>query len=556
MTITTAKPQWIAEVYPVKPGRDHLGIGSVSANQILTKLSPGVQVLTFHPRYHSFYTFLLDEFVRRRPTFSRQAFTAFYRPREFIFSLGAYLCEQPEHGDMRNIVGGQKTGGWAAQHLATYNTAEYSSSYIKSPLGGYGLYYRTVLAQLGLIYPGGQGLPYPFDVPSEKGQEIAEAFRSAVEDTTYYREFFDDDAAEVPLEVIQEYIHCACLCQLQVPDAPDRVPLLDVFLHGGNEQDAASRRATFRLLLDIADKTQGFAIDEDEYRQLIYFGASDTGTQYTPRADLQSTCRQWRLYQAREYYAFALNTMWFHLCVWGMNNRGDMCPIPLSRFAEYVERNLDFDSLAQRLNLRSPNLQDMSDLRSLLQWLRHAARTGQPSLDTPYDVGAPLHEHTLYHLAQSDEAPDVMIAGMVAMLAMMLVRFDDPDIREQPEWAISKMGADGRLSVHGFIQAVQRKLQGGPYTIAEFAHWLYADYVILQHQLVATSKLPDNTFRFRRDGDRLRFVAVYDARAFWNSRFPALSTTLNELGLCGEFESPSHPLTADGRALLEQGDLK
>ena len=52
-------------MYPPKVGRDHLGLDSVSSDQILPTLSPAINVLTFHPRYHSFYTFLLDEFWRR-----------------------------------------------------------------------------------------------------------------------------------------------------------------------------------------------------------------------------------------------------------------------------------------------------------------------------------------------------------------------------------------------------------------------------------------------------------------------------------------------------------
>jgi len=41
-----AQPQWIARMYPAKVGRDHLGLGSVSSDQILPTLSPGVNVLT------------------------------------------------------------------------------------------------------------------------------------------------------------------------------------------------------------------------------------------------------------------------------------------------------------------------------------------------------------------------------------------------------------------------------------------------------------------------------------------------------------------------------
>jgi len=107
--VTTVAPQWIAKMYAAKVGRDHLGLGSVSSDQILPSLSPSVNVLTHHPRYHSFYVFLLDEFWRRDRPRNEDAWKKFFRPREFIFSVGAHLCGQSEHGDMGKIVGAQKT---------------------------------------------------------------------------------------------------------------------------------------------------------------------------------------------------------------------------------------------------------------------------------------------------------------------------------------------------------------------------------------------------------------------------------------------------------------
>ncbi len=79
-------------MYPGTVGRDHLGLGSVSSFQILASLAPGVNVLTFHPRYHSFYVFLLDEFWRRgdRPRTS-QEWIRFYRPRAFAYSAATHL---------------------------------------------------------------------------------------------------------------------------------------------------------------------------------------------------------------------------------------------------------------------------------------------------------------------------------------------------------------------------------------------------------------------------------------------------------------------------------
>src|SRR5437773_5508118 len=118
------------------------------------------------------------------------------------------------------------------------------------------------MTEVGLNYPGAPGFLYPLDVPAEKGKEVAEAFRQAVSSTKYYRDYFDSDAVDVPRDVVVEYIRRACLCQLQLPDAPDRPVLLDAFLHQPNHHVAARRRATFCLYLDIASQTRGYVLTE------------------------------------------------------------------------------------------------------------------------------------------------------------------------------------------------------------------------------------------------------------------------------------------------------
>ena len=40
-----------------------------------------------------------------------------------------------------------------------------------------------------------------------------------------------------------------------------------------------------------------------------------------------------------------------------------------------------------------------------------------------------------------------------------------------------------------------------------------------------------------------------------DSRFEALATTVHELGLAGTLYADGHALTADGRRLLDDGDL-
>ncbi len=548
-----AQPQWIAKMYEPKKGRDHLGLGSVSSDQILPRLSPGINVLTIYPRYHSFYTFLLDEFWQRDRARSWSSWGQFFRPRDFIFSLGVFLCDQQEHEEGIAAVGSQKTSPLAKQRQEAYDT---STDYIKSDLGGYGLYYRSVMIELGLIYPGGPGFPYPMDVPTEYGKQVAAAFRQAVQHTSYFSQYFDHDTTHVPRKIIEEYIRHACLCQLQVPTAPDRPLLLNAFLHGGNEVTATSRRETFRLFLDMAAQSQGTGMNQHIFRQLLYFKASSNGIVYHPQPFLEEVFQRWRYYQAREYYAFALNALWYYLCEWGLKHDGDIRPLPLEDFWRHFDESLNFDALAKQLQLPSPGLVANDSFANVLEWLQTLVGTDQSSFDAACTLEAPLHEDRLYQLAmQRYEQPHMMVAGMLIILGLVYLRFGSRDRWQEPAWEISQMGQDGRLSLADFILALRYRLQRRSTTTGDIIRWLFNDYIILQHQLIAASKLPENTFRFQREGNRLRFYRLENPLGFMDSRFNALSTTIHELGLCGNLMVPIHPLTPDGQHFLTEGDL-
>ena len=80
-------PVWGTRAYPPKSGQDHLGLGSVSSDRLLPALSPGINVLTIHPRYWSFYAWVLDDFWAADLPRNRVSFRDFYRPREAMFSM-------------------------------------------------------------------------------------------------------------------------------------------------------------------------------------------------------------------------------------------------------------------------------------------------------------------------------------------------------------------------------------------------------------------------------------------------------------------------------------
>jgi hypothetical protein len=551
MAALTTMPRWTAPMFPAGGGEDHLGLGSVSSDQILPTLSPTINVLTPHPRYHSFYAFLLDEFWRRDLPRSKRAWTAFFRPRDFLYSVSMHLCDRSEHDLVRGVTGSRKTSGIAGAKPPEFDT---TTNYIKEPLGGYGLYYRSVLAGLGLIYPGGRGLPYPVDVPTEKGKEVAHAFRSAIEGTRYYKEFFSIDAARVPIAVAQEFARDACLCQLRAPTALDGPMLRDLFLHVPHD-GAEARRSTFRMFLDIADQTDGYALDQDAFRQLLYFGETEGGAKYRPRDDLALTHRKWRLYQAREYYAFALTALWTHLCAWGIENNGDLQPIGLDAVHGHVEDALSFDELADALGVADPRLTAASSFESLLGWLSGLVGGDGEAFDAACGLGAPVNEHRLRGLAYNPGAGVGRVAGAITTLTLLHLRFGRPEMWLDRAWLdVSRRGQDGRLSIDRFMRSLRNRLAEASASIGEVAIWLLDDYVVAQHLVIATGKLPENTFRFEREGNRLRFYPHSNPLDFSDSRYEALATTVHELGYCESLTAADHDLSAAGRELLETGD--
>lgn len=556
-SVPSVRPQWTEKLYPPSQGQDHLGLGSVSSDQILPKLSPGVVVQTVHPRYWSFYTFLLDEFWRRDLPRTRRDFSQFYRPREAIFAVGAHLCDRPEHhqfGALGAIVGSIKAGAIAHQGLPVYDAG---FNYIKDALGGYGLYYSASISAMALIMPGMPAAGLPYDTPTPAGRAVAGAFRAAVADTAYYREYFDHDDAQVPSDIVLEYIRAACLCQLQIGAAPDRPLLRDVFLHAGSTEDAAQRRATMRFFLDLADQTAEHALNEDRFRQLAYYHADRNGAAWEPLDTNVRTARRWRLYQVREYYSFALNRLWRYLAEWGQARiirSGDI--VPAAEWWTHVDDALDFAPLAAALGVDSPGLCRSSTLAELTAWAADAVVVAG-DLDAAWNITSAISEHALYRWADRSEDPAV-IPATFTILALVAARIGAPgtQVAYADDWDICLDGGVSRLALSRFFAQWRRHHMAGQ-TLAEAARWLIGDYVIRQHERVAMSKLAQNgdTFRFRRQGDHLRFFEAYAPARMSNSRFQALATTVHELGFVSSLYADGHTLTADGRRLLDDGDL-
>lgn len=139
-------PEWVdRHQFTVKDGRDPLGLETITTDRIVPLLVPGILALTDQARYVSVHLFLLDEFARRRmePTLANQS--VFMRRCEYEFGAAVLLCER---------CGAEvaPVGARTLRPIVRRAQNEVPRGFsVDSELGGYGLYYRTPLRDLGLV---------------------------------------------------------------------------------------------------------------------------------------------------------------------------------------------------------------------------------------------------------------------------------------------------------------------------------------------------------------------------------------------------------------------
>lgn len=555
-------PYWTEKMYRPGGGQDHLGLGSVVTDRILPRLSPGINVLTIHPRYWSFYAFVLSEFWARDLPRTKSALKEWYRPLECIYSVACSLCEGPDHWG--SPIGTRKIGSLVSEEPDSFDPRFH---YMDSPMGGYGLYYATVMQTVGLVALADRRLGLSVDAVTPDGQLVAAAFRSMVEETEYYQNWIDRHDEAVPYDVVAKYGDAACFCRLREPTAADRPLLADAFLHRGNPTESAGRRETLRFMCELAAQTAEAPVDQSAFRRLVYFGADHNdveaeGATFEPNKSTLRAARRWRLYQCREYFNASINEMWRRLTYWGLERDGDLFPVPMSEVRESLD-HIDFDGLASSMEVALPDagLGAESRFEELLDWVTQVGRvTGE--LDDRWALDAELTEDDLvtwldYGRFTTEPGADHLAAALalVAFVAARLWR-SELALVEPEDWFPVVEGGRERLGMQRFLTQLRERVAAET-TVGEVTEWLTMEYVVSQHERVATAKLATtgDTFRFRREAGRLRFFEKDAIVGMNDSRFNALATFLFELGWSGYLYEPDHGLSAEGELLRADGDL-
>ena len=176
-------PAWIVASLEVNEGRDPLGLQTTTQDRLMPLLLPGILELSRRARYFSFHAFLLAEYRDRRLPADSKSLWTFIKRREWEYGLAAQRCPRCDSSP----VGARRLGS-IAPGPGPFPRGES----VESPLGGYGLYYRSPMVELGVVAKAGTllgGQPIAIDVlyDTERARLLAATFKAAVEGTTYYQ---------------------------------------------------------------------------------------------------------------------------------------------------------------------------------------------------------------------------------------------------------------------------------------------------------------------------------------------------------------------------------
>jgi hypothetical protein len=521
--------EWIEPGLREIAGQDPLGLQTITTDRILPALLPGVLALSRRARYLSIYAFLLRRYEQSAGQADNAGLDLFVRGREFELSVAANLCPNPE------CVASGASGNLLARPLVASAPDAYERTLsIKTPLGGFGLYYRSPMEELGLVIPAGwatvDGEPTPIDLltPTARAQDLADGFESAVADTRWYREWMHG-VDPIPAEVLQELAARACLCRLREFPA-ERAAIRTALLQAPSPERAQpteQRRRAFALALDGISRQPDVARSDVAFRRDVVSGFEANPAASSPRGEAQA---QWGAMAMRECTQDAIASIWHHFCRAGLAEQPfeGFTPAELNQFIDH--------SLMGSGTVRLGTSEVTATVDTPVEtWVRDLEAVA---------AGADW-EQVRQAAADADDA----LTGL-AMLVVLCSRTPSPETAG-PAWTlVADVDGEHQPGLRRLADIVTRQLAAGP-TVGELLRWVVRTFVITVHETVATSKLPVSTFRFFWEHGRLRFVDNgvwrFDTSGL---RRDALATIAFDVGWWQLNDNDIPALTPDGEQVV------
>jgi hypothetical protein len=564
-------PAWVRTSLSLQEGRDPLGLQTTTQDRLMPLLLPGVLELSRRARYFSFHAFLLSEY-RGRGKPDRKILSAFIKRAEWDYGLAVQRCPKCPSSPI-----GARRLGTLAQESGPFPRGES----VESPLGGYGLYYRSPLIAFGIVAGAGTllgGEPTPIDLlyDTQRARQLADTFGAAVADTAYCRERYLWTTNPLPVDVVDEYATAACLCQLRTrpkerdavhaalfaaDPADEYIPTsspatnTEVTLAGAgasaasmSDDDSETLAATatemepsswqviqrrrsvghYLTLLEVDPKVTAF---ENAYREALWAPPPPRSVEHAVVAG------QWSALIAKDVWQEALCSIWSQFCRDGLNR------------THTLERGLGWQEvheLAYSLLHGPPALAPHLRTPELVAEIAAGTAT-LPSGTTRVAVSG----CSLEKLSGMTKELDTAASGLFVLLELARRMAQ----RSGAGWERAcRIESGWQPSVATVATALGAHLDTQP-TVADTMWWVVARFVLPVHERIAYSKLPEFTFRFRWEDGLLRFydlgVGRFPLAAIRKESFSQLTRDLDfwddSTGL-----SRSAVLTDRGRAFIQE----
>jgi hypothetical protein len=340
-----------------------------------------------------------------------------------------------------------------------------------------------------------------------------------------------DRAGPIPRDVLAEYAERACLCRLDTyPD--EQAALRRMFFESPAPtfaQDAERRREGFALYLELAGAERWTLAEnnDDRYRAAIWPAFRRGAASGTPRSRALAA---WAALAATNYLHDGATLLW-----------ADAGP-RLRRLAP--------DEGYPPAELRT-TVASFADGRFELPNGTIAVRPDMSTREVVATLHALLpHDDDLPTVHRAARAQSTTVGGVMRVLSV-LTRLPDPD-EVDPAWhAIAETDGEWQEGLARQARSLVEHLAAEP-TLGATSAWLVERLVMRPHEANAASKLPDFTFRFRRELGRWRF---YDHDFGWlilgHIRAPTLGLLSRDLGFC-DWRPDGCALTDTGRQFVQE----
>ena len=506
--------EWLEPSLQDTAGRDPLGLNTITLDRILPQLLPGILQLSERARYFSIYPWMLWQFAERKRPATGEEVDQFIRRREFELCLAMKLCK---HCEVASAIGSLRAG----PRVNAGDDPFHRGVSIESAKGGFGLYYRSPLVDLGAVAPVGTPLgpeskPTPIEVLRTNDPRVlllAESFHDAIQDTAYY-ERFERTNDPIPRTVMEELAERACLCRLRVREHERDAVRALIFEPANDDPDIVAaceaRRRGFALFLSLLDEDAEVAYDTGRFwRGLIARFEADS----TADDALGDSVSAWAALAMKECMQEPICSIWTHFCRTGVQQQG-------------------LDGMTNS-DLRAMILQLAGESTSPLHGVSLAISAHEAARDAQDRLVAAAHDLDWNTLRWWTAEQDTASSGVAALL-ILAARVPDPKA-VNPLWGeIAGRSSEHQDGLLGVVSLLRHRLTAEP-TIAELLEWLVHRFIIGPHEVIAYSKLPKATFRFSWDETgRLRFFTPgtggLDRFAPSDDRRQAMSTLSEDLG--------------------------